>query len=227
MLLALDTATRTLSLALHDGTQLLAESTWQTSGRHTVELTPAIRTMLTQAALTPADLTLIAVSQGPGSFNGLRVGFSTAKGLALALNIPIIAVPTLDIVAAAQPHFEGTLIAVAQAGRGRVVAGSYDWREGKWQARGDVQIIAWEPLLAPITLPTMISGEVDADGLAIVARATDALQPIHLASPSVALRRAGFLAQIAWERWQAAGNRVDDPSGGAPFYLHQPGVPHP
>lgn len=225
MLLALDTATRTLSLALHDGEQLLAEATWQTSGRHTVELTPAIHTMLDQAGLTPAALTLIAVSQGPGSFNGLRVGFSTAKGLGLALNLPVIAIPTLDVVAAAQPAFDGTLIAVAQAGRGRVVAGSYDWREGNWQARNDVQIIAWEALLAPITMPTLISGEIDRDGLAVVARATDALQPIHLASAAFALRRAGFLAQLAWERWRAGS--VDDPSGGAPFYLHQPGVPHP
>jgi tRNA threonylcarbamoyladenosine biosynthesis protein TsaB len=225
MLLALDTATRTLSLALHDGEQVIAEATWQTSGRHTVELTPAIHTMLGQAGLAPANLTLIALSQGPGSFNGLRVGFGTAKGLGTALDIPIIAVPTLDVVAAAQPRFEGTLIAVAQAGRGRVVAGSYDWRDDGWQTRSDVQIIAWDALFALVTTPTLISGEVDRDGMAALARATADARPIHLASPAIAVRRAGFLAQLAWDRWRSG--RVDDPTGGAPFYLHQPGVPHP
>jgi tRNA threonylcarbamoyladenosine biosynthesis protein TsaB len=225
MLLALDTATRTLSLALHDGAQVIAESTWQTAGRHTVELTPAILSMLAAAALTPAALTHLAVSQGPGSFNGLRVGFSAAKGLALALGVPLIAVPTLDVVAASQPPFAGALIAVAQAGRGRVVMQSYAWVAGAWVGQGDTQIIAWGKLLEPLRTPTLISGEIDADGGAAIRAAVAAGQPVHRASPAFSLRRAGFLAELAWERWRVG--RVTDPTGGAPFYLHQPGVPHP
>src|SRR4051794_36673702 len=102
MLLAIDSATRVLSLALHDGAQLMAESTWTTSNRHTVELMPAIQQLLARVGLTPSTLTALAVSQGPGSFNGLRIGFSAAKGLSLALNIPLIAIPSLDALAAAQ-----------------------------------------------------------------------------------------------------------------------------
>lgn len=225
MLLAIDTATRTLSLALHDGAQVVAESTWLTNGRHTVELTPAIQSMLTAAALKPSDLTHLAVSQGPGSFNGLRVGFSAAKGLALALGLPLIAVPTLDVVAAAQSYVAGRLIGVAQAGRGRVVMQTYAWLDGAWVGQGDTQIVAWDKLLAPLQSPTLISGEIDADGVTAIQAAMAAGQPVQMARSAVNLRRAGFLAELAWGRWHAGS--VSDLSGGAPFYLHQPGVHHP
>src|SRR5215470_11193675 len=103
MLLAIDTATRCLSLALYDGRQVRAEMTWTTANQHTVGLMPAIREVLRRTDITVGNLTLLAVSQGPGSFNGLRIGFSMAKGLAMALGLPVLAIPTLDVVAAAQP----------------------------------------------------------------------------------------------------------------------------
>jgi len=81
MLLAIDTSTRTLSLALHDGDQILAETTWRTANYHTVELTPSIASMLGQGSVAPADLKAIAVALGPGSFTGLRIGLAAAKGL--------------------------------------------------------------------------------------------------------------------------------------------------
>ena len=150
MLLAIDTATPTLSLALFDGYQVHAESTWRTVNRHTVELAPAIQKMLTGLQLSPSDLTALAVSQGPGSFNGLRIGFSVAQGLALALNIPLIAVPTLDITVAPQPSFKGNLLAVAQAGRGRIVACTYRWRTSAWVSMNDTRIDSWDHVLAAI-----------------------------------------------------------------------------
>jgi tRNA threonylcarbamoyladenosine biosynthesis protein TsaB len=225
MLLAIDTATRTLSLALHDGAQILAESTWLTAGRHTVELTPAIGALLSQAGVAVPSLTLLAVSQGPGSFNGLRVGFSAAKGLALARGVPLVAIPTLDILAAAQAYFPGTLICVAQAGRGRVVMHTFDWVAGRWRGRQDTQIVSWEKLLAPVTTATLISGECEGDGLAAIRAAAAAGTPVQAAAPAWALRRAGHLADLAWERWRAG--EIADPTGGVPTYLHQPGVPHP
>lgn len=228
MLLAIDTSTRSLSLALYDGTQVIAESTWITEGRHTVELMAAIQALLKQSEIALSSLTLLAVAQGPGSFNGLRVGFSAAKGLAVALGLPLIAVPTLDITAAAQPAFDGALIAVAQAGRGRVVAGVYDWIGDSWQARkgeNDLRIVGWAALLEGITMPTLISGEIDHDGLSAIRQAVADGQPVRVAPSAFWLRRAGFLAMSAWERW--SHGEISDSTGGAPFYLHQPGVPHP
>jgi len=222
MLLAIDSATRVLSIALYDGQQVYAESTWNTSNRHTVELTPAIQHLLAQSRLTVADLGALAVSQGPGSFNGLRIGFSVAKGLALARNLPLVAIPTLDIVAAAQLPFDGTLIAVLQAGRGRVCAGTYDWNGAAWIGRGDLRIVAWDAVLADIIGTAVISGEIDTDGRAMIERSG---KPIHIAPPAYQLRRAGFLAELAWARWQHG--QTDDLAAATPLYLHQPGVPHP
>ncbi len=227
MLLALDSATRVLSLALHDGQQICAEATWSTPNQHSVELMPAVQRLLAQAHVALSALKLLAVSQGPGSFNGLRIGLSCAKGLALALHLPLIAIPTLDIIAAAQPPFDGRLLAVVQAGRGRVCAGSFQWdkRNSRWSAQPDVQIAAWDTLLNAIAGRTLISGELDEESRALLESAAQGGKPIQLASPAFALRRAGFLADLAWERWR--GGETGDPALAVPFYLHQPGVPHP
>lgn len=226
MLLAIDSATRTLSLALHDGHQIHAEYTWNTSNRHTVELAPAIYEMMAREGIAVSDLSLIAVSQGPGSFNGLRIGISLAKGLALALNIPLIAIPTLDVIAFAHPTFKGALIAVVQAGRGRVCAGTYRWRKTGWEAQADTRIVSWEALLGTIKSSTLISGEIDGAAQAVIDQyITEEGKPIHLASPALALRRAGFLAELGWRRWREG--QASDPATIVPLYLHQPGVPHP
>src|SRR5258708_1204463 len=225
MLLALDTATRTLSLALHDGKRVCAEMSWNTLNQHTVELVPAVRDLMARASVSTADLTVLGVSQGPGSFNGLRIGFSMAKGLALARNLPLVSVPTLDIVAAAQPFFDGILVAVLQVGRGRICRGSYRWSASGWQGQDDLEILSWQGLLDNIHHETISSGEIDAQGYSELEQAMKIGTPIHLASPALALRRAGFLAQIAWERW-TAGVPADAGSA-APLYLHQPGVAHP
>jgi tRNA threonylcarbamoyladenosine biosynthesis protein TsaB len=222
MLLAIDSATRTLGLALYDGQQVVAEMTWNTSNRHTVELMPAIQYVMARSQVTTSDLAALAVSQGPGSFNGLRIGFSVAKGLALALNIPLIAIPTLDVIAAAQRPFDGTLIAVIQAGRGRVCAESFRWQESGWAGQDDLRIVSWESVLENIVSATIISGEIDAGGRAAIGRSG---KPVQVATPAFALRRAGFLAELAWTRWRSG--QTDDPGSAVPLYLHQPGVPHP
>lgn len=230
MLLALDTATRTLSLALHDGTAIYAEYTWQSDSHHTVELVPAIDMALRQARLRPRDLTHLAVAQGPGSFNGLRVGFSVAQSLALALNVPLLAIPTLDIVAAGQPPRPERLIAFAQAGRGRLCGAAYAWSgEGAWQAVSETRIEAPEALFARLgapQTPIRVAGEADsAVHAAIHALNTTQAYQLVVASPAWALRRAAFLAELAWARFQRG--EQGDPLRAHPFYLHQPGVPHP
>jgi tRNA threonylcarbamoyl adenosine modification protein YeaZ len=107
LLLAIDTASRLISLALHDGCRLNFEATWHTANNHTIELAPAIQRALAQTQITAADLTAVAVSQGPGSFTGLRIGLGMAKGLAMAQPIALVAVPTLDILAAGIPPLRG------------------------------------------------------------------------------------------------------------------------
>ena len=224
MLLAIDSATCMLSLALHDGQRIRAEFSWETANRHTVELTPAIGELCQRAGITVQTLTQIAVAQGPGSFSGLRIGIGVAKGLAMALAIPLIAVPTLDIVAAAQPAFKGTLIAVAQVGRGRVCAERFSWHKTSWIAANDVEILTWEALIAAIDNKTsgevIIAGEIDTDARALIAASDKA---IHLSAPALNLRRASVLADLALTHTDAP----NDPAAVVPLYVNQPGLPHP
>ncbi len=221
MLLAIDTATRTISLAVHDGQRLLVELSWQTTNAHTVELTPAVREVCLRAGIVPRSLTHIAIAQGPGSFSGLRIGIGFAKGLALALSVPLVPVPTLEIVAAAQPIFNGTLVAVAQVGRGRVCAGGFHWNKGEWLSASVVEIIEWSALLASINTETLIAGEIDDDALDLIAASQ---KPLQLARPALALRRAAVLADLALAR--AAAFADADPTSVVPLYVNQPGLPH-
>ena len=82
MQLAIDTSTDTASLALVQGSEVLAELTWHCGQNHTIELLPHLTHLLNQAKLSLQSINFIIVAKGPGSFNGLRVGISTAKGLA-------------------------------------------------------------------------------------------------------------------------------------------------
>ena len=102
MLLAIDTSGDTASLALFDGGQPLAELTWQCHRNHSTELLPRLNQLLEQNGLETGSITAIAVALGPGSYNGLRVGLATAKGLALSLGVPLVGLSTLE--AEAYPH---------------------------------------------------------------------------------------------------------------------------
>jgi tRNA threonylcarbamoyladenosine biosynthesis protein TsaB len=222
LLLAIDTASRFISLALHDGHQLYFESTWHTSNNHTIELAPGIRHALAQTQIAVTDLSAVAVSQGPGSFTGLRIGLSMAKGLAMAQQIALVVIPTLDIVAAGVPAFEGALVAVLQAGRGRICAQRYDRAGEHWRQAGQAVITTWEQQTGDVEQPTLFAGEIDDTGRARLAASE---RPVKMTPGAFALRRAGFLAEMAWAR--VKNHDTDDPAAVTPIYLHQPGVPTP
>src|SRR5579859_1254317 len=119
MLLALDTATRFISIALHDGQAVAAEATWLAGAYHTVELAPQVALLLRRAGVEPGQLRGVAVAIGPGSYTGLRIGLGFAKGLSLANALRLVGVPTLDILMRAQPPRAERALALLQAGRGR------------------------------------------------------------------------------------------------------------
>jgi tRNA threonylcarbamoyladenosine biosynthesis protein TsaB len=221
MLLALDTATRLISIALHDGQAVAAEATWQAGAYHTVELAPQVALLLRRAGVEPGQLRGVAVAIGPGSYTGLRIGLGFAKGLSLANALPLLGVPTLDILMRAQPPRAEQALALLQAGRGRVSAGLYRWvaRSFRWEASGEVRVIDWPGLaqeLRAARAPIYVVGEIDAAG-------AELLRPLRgrvlLASPAQSLRRAGFLAELGWERLRIA---PDDANHLAPAYGGRP-----
>src|SRR3954454_16513657 len=100
VLLAFDTATPQVTVALHDGDQVVAEYRASEAMRHGEMLAPGIEAVLSRAGAISQDVTAVAVGVGPGPFTGLRVGLVTARTMALALDIPVYGVCTLDILAA-------------------------------------------------------------------------------------------------------------------------------
>ena len=218
MILAIDTATRWLGMALHDGTAVLAEMGWRCLNNHTIELTPNLQVMMQRANVTPADLDGIAVAIGPGSYTGLRVGMALAKGLALANQTSLLGISTLDIVAAAFGPFPGQLWVVAEAGRTRICTAPYEWENGRgWQTSETPIIESWESLLPKLEGRVSFAGEITAQATRQIKAADRTFQVMP---PATAVRRAGYLAELGWRRLRA-GN-VDDAQTLAPIYLRDP-----
>jgi len=219
MLLAIDTSTRVVGLALYDGVQVVSERVWVSHDHHTVEVAPALHTLLQQAGLSgeqlPAKLQAIGVALGPGSFTSLRIGLALAKGMALALHIPLVGVPTLDILAAAQPLQDLPMAAILHAGRGRLAVGWYAVQKGVWRSQGPARVMTAEDLGGEIHKPTLVVGELTSEERQLLKRKR---KNVVLASPARSLRRPAFLAELAWTRWR--GGKVDDPVSLAPVYLH-------
>ncbi|MFL7793007.1 MAG: tRNA (adenosine(37)-N6)-threonylcarbamoyltransferase complex dimerization subunit type 1 TsaB [Anaerolineae bacterium] len=218
MLVAIDTSTDYASLALHDGFRVRVEQTWESQRRHTVELLPRLVAALEQLGLGANHLSGVAVARGPGSFTGLRVGMAVAKGLALARGLPLIGVPTLDVIAVAQGRSRNTLCAVLQAGRRRICIATYRWRDGRWHPQEEPRLATWQGLANEITSPTLFCGEIDPAGTEVLATLDDDL--VTLLPAAARLRRAGFLAQEAWRRLNLG--ETDDPATLAPIYLQHP-----
>ncbi len=215
MLLALDTSTRLVGLALYDGVQVLNEMVWSSHDHHTVELAPAVDETLRRCGATMNDLTGIAAAIGPGSFTGLRIGLALAKGIALVRHLPLIGIPSLDPLAAAQPLSAPHLAAVLRAGRGRLAVGWYTAGEGGWQSDKKIEVLTAQDLSKRISTPTVVCGELDEEEQRVLARKR---VNVLLASPARSLRRPSFLAELAWHRLQAG--QADDPATLAPVYLH-------
>ena len=216
MILAIDTATQYASLALYTSTGIVAEEYWLSGRNHTVELPARIARMLTKADTSVPQLTALAVALGPGSFTGLRIGLAITKGLALPYKLPVIGVPTLDI--AARPFMESRLPVwtVGQAGRGRIFAGCYSKRNDVWQVLVEPYITNVGDLSQRITRASIVTGELDQEGIILLQRNGK----VRIASAAERVRRAAYLAELAFDRLEAGAQ--DDPDALIPIYLTTP-----
>jgi tRNA threonylcarbamoyladenosine biosynthesis protein TsaB len=215
MLLAVDTSTQTIGVALYDGVRILSEMVWISDQYHTVELAPTVESLMGRSGVSSGDLQVVAVALGPGSFTGLRIGLAFAKGMALAKHLDIIGVPTLEILAASQSLSDLPMAAVLHAGRGRLAVGWFKNLSHKWEPVDDVQVKTSRDLAAGIKSPTIVCGELTAEEQRILRRKR---KNVILYSPAQSLRRPSFLAELGWQRWRKG--QTDDPASLTPIYLH-------
>ena len=227
MLLAMDTATQIISLALHDGDRLLMECTLTVGRNHSAWLAPMVQQAMAQFDLTAADLKAMAVSVGPGSYTGLRIGVALAKGMAAVCNIPLVPVSTLDTIAVGQTFHDSqaALVALVSAGRRRVISGEYRSEGGRWTAQGSPVLQSWDDLLASYDdLPVWLTGEISRQGMEKVRAAIAGGQSIHLMPAAEGLRRAGYLAEEAWRRLRVASAEEHFSADRVmPIYMKSPG----
>jgi tRNA threonylcarbamoyladenosine biosynthesis protein TsaB len=156
----------------------------------------------------------VAVAIGPGSFNALRVGLSTAKGLAFGLELPIFGIGTLDAAAYAFTGMGLPVRAFVDAGRGRVVSGDYRLSAGGFQPRGELVHRRREELADGLLEPTILAGELSA----AEAEQLSALGTVVLPPPAARRRRASILVDMAARRWLTGD--ADDLDSLEPIYVH-------
>lgn len=142
--LAFDTATAACTVAVAADGQVLSEFTLQVPRAHSVRLMPLIAQTLREAGVDRRELDAIAVGVGPGSFTGLRIGLATAKGLALALDKPVVPVSTLAAAAYGTGAQAGLVVPLLDAKRDQVFTAVY--------AAGDRDPSTWTELLGPANL---------------------------------------------------------------------------
>ena len=223
MQLAIDTSTDTASLALVQDSEVLAELTWHCGQNHTVELLSHLAHLLNQTRLNLQSTSCIIVARGPGSFNGLRVGISTAKGLAFSLGIPIVGISTLEVEAYQHAETGLPICPIFNAGRGEIATAIYQKKYNEWRQLATEHITTVDTLCSQITTKTIFCGEFI---LSIATQLRKRLRQKAIIPPSAALfRRAGFLAELGLKRVKA-GN-YDNPATLQPLYLRRPPITQP
>jgi tRNA threonylcarbamoyladenosine biosynthesis protein TsaB len=158
-ILAIDTATSAGSAAVCRGTKLLSENYFNTGARHAERLTAAIDRALIDADLALEEVDLFAVTRGPGSFTGVRVGMAAAKGLALALNKPLVGISSLQALAMNAAGCADQVCALLDARKKEVYAGLYHVRQGRAAACCPERVASPAAIVERISETTLFVGE--------------------------------------------------------------------
>ena len=220
MLLAIDTSTRSASVALADGPRVVAGRAWYSAVNHSAELMPAVAQILESRGIRALALDAVAVALGPGGFSALRTGVSAAKGLVLAARIPVIGIGSLDLEGYPFRDAGLPVCALLEAGRGEAASALIS-PEGS-RLRED-RITGPDELLDEIEA---IAGDVTlfcGEGLPPWAEAVKARlgrRAIICHTPPSA--RAGSLAELAFQRLERG--ETDSLDLLQPEYLRMPSI---
>ena len=219
MELAIDTSSDTAGIALSRKGELLASLTWQTAQNHTVDLLPNLVCLLQRTGAELDSAEAIIVAKGPGSFNGLRVGVSTAKGLASALNIRLLGVSTFE--AEAYPFaFTGLAIRpIHRAGREEIATALYRQEDDGWRCLEAENLTTVMAVCRRIRQRTILCGDIPSH---IVSEIRQNVGRRAMISQSGSQSRAACLAIVGWRK--LSRGEQDDPATLQPLYLRPPHI---
>ena len=219
LILGIDTATIAASCAIGGHEGVLAQAQSAKGRRHAENLTPAIEFICGQANITLDEISVIAVDLGPGLFTGLRVGISTAKGLAHALKVPMIGVTSLDLLAFPVRYTSRLIAAVIDARRGELYYAFYRQVPGGIQRIGDHRIGSPDDVASEL----LASGEdilLVGDGAHRYREAFDGISKVELTDTGFAYPSAASLVQLAHA--SALREQFHQPADLEPLYLRKP-----
>jgi tRNA threonylcarbamoyladenosine biosynthesis protein TsaB len=202
-IVAIETSGHAGSVALLEGNLVVQDASLPTDKRSARTLAPAIRHILQSAGWQAADVRLVAVAIGPGSFTGLRIGVTTAKTFAYAVQAEVVGVNTLEVIAAQAPADVNRLSAILDAQRQQVFAGEFvRGADGLFDWHGGTTVLEYDMWIAGLRPSVAVSGP----GLEKLA----ARLPSHIRtiSPTLWLPRAATVGQLGWRRYRS-GQRDD------------------
>ena len=219
MFLAIDTSTPYAGIALGDGRTLLSHITWHSKFSHTIELMPAIKQLLSEYKISAKNLTAVCVSKGPGGFSSLRVGMSVAKGLAIAGDLNIASIGTLELEA--YPYFNQVFPVCSM-----ILSGKSDIASAIFSSDGsritEDTISSPEQLSESIQTKTLFCGE----GLVTHYKTIkEKLGTLALITESSPMNRLSSLVDLGGERIE--NKDFDDINHIQPNYLKMPSIGGP
>lgn len=216
--LGIETATWMGSLALVDDTAgVIIEQSLNSRASHSERLLCALDYILKATNRCIEECSLICVSIGPGSFTGLRIGLATAKGLAYAADKPIMAIPTLEILAQGVPFTDVQICPVIDAKKKEVFVSLYRWDEGELFCIEPQMVVKPAALIEKITQKTLFVG----DGLLTYGDLfKERLADLSLfAPPPFNFPRASIAAEIGIKRFTRDKKQILTPEGILPVYI--------
>jgi len=223
MLLAIDTSTRYAGVLLWAEGRGIASYSWHSKHNHTAELMPAIQHLLQKNKTQIRDLRGIALALGPGGFSALRVGMSVAKGLALAMELPLVGVSSLEMEAYPLADVGRPICPVLDMGRQEVAWAQFQVREGRWCKIWPEALIGLHQIAEAIPRGAVLCGEGVLTHSALLKEALD--QKATVVEYSGPAPRLWALASLGDERLE--GGAADDAATLQPLYLRRPSVTTP
>lgn len=222
MELSLDTSSSIVSVALSRKGEILVSLTWQTKQNHTIELLPNLVCLLQRAKVKLNSIEAIIVAKGPGSFNGLRVGISTAKGFSFTLGIPLVGVNTLEAEAYLFAFTGLPLRPIHKAGREEIATALYQQKNNEWQCLEAENLTTVKTLCRRTKQKTLFCGEIPS---CIMREIQDNLGSQAVISHINSHSRASSLAILGWRK--LSKGEQDDPITLQPLYLRPPHITKP
>jgi tRNA threonylcarbamoyladenosine biosynthesis protein TsaB len=215
-ILATDTTSSYISIALMEDETLLAETHFQADRKHTELLLPGTDDLLAKMGISLSDLDLLAVSVGPGSFAGVRIGVSTWKGLAAGADLPLIGVSRLDAILHAVPPIAEMICPMIDARMGEVYSSLYTYQNGNYRESTPPSAIKAADQTKKVPAHCLFIG----DGATLYENEIRTVHPgAAILGSSFSTPRATYTGIEAFRKHQA--NQSSDPLSVAPLYLRK------